>query len=472
MNMKPIAAAVAAALPVAAMSATLVPPADTTNNVSAEYVTLNKFVSGLGPQVELGAAYSAGDIIKLSFNQAPKNASPASTAAATQAYSWPLTLDVVRQSDGTTDIGDLALVGSDDTSVSYRVTAITQTLTGTQELGEVIFPTDMRFFPTSDVTFSASSETSTGRAIDPAKTAAGASSAVLYDLTGSQFAATVGGLSQTVNVEAARKAFAKASATTTHEITVAVSYTVGAPAGAYAVEADDVTLVLDGDFSWVDSNTATSATGVQGGTGSVDLNAGVTGVSVGVDGTRITFTGLGTATDGSNTRDSITLVNTKKLTIPLQTLTASVTGKYNTGTVTTPTTTATTNVTSSATATGSYKLNGSTVTVFAVPTSASVSNFIWLSNTGKTDGDVTITVYDGGKTHELGVVGTSKGGNEFDVTAAMNAALEAKGIKLSGGRVTLDVVTNAPGKDVAVSAAYRVGDDRVNLVTSLEAPRS
>lgn len=473
MKMKPIAVAVAAALPVASMAATLVGPAATANKVSAEFVTLNKFVSGLGPQVDLGAAYTGGDIITVEFNQAPK-VSSGTGAAATRAYSWPLALDIVDSTGA--DIGDLSLIGSTDTSVSYRVATITQNL-ATPELGEVILPTDMRFFPTADVTFSARSETSTGTAIDAATTAAGASSATLYDLVGSQFAATVGGLSQTVNVEAARKAFDKASATTTHQITVAVAYDVGSPAAAYAVEADDVTLVLDGDFSWVDSNTATTATGVQGGAGSVELDGATTGVAVGVDGTRITITGIASTVDGIAAASGgnggvIELTNTTSQVIPLQTITATVTGNYTDANVATGGGTATTNVTSSATASGSYVLNGSTVTVFAVPTSAAASNFIWLSNTGTTTGDVEITVYDNGTEYELGVVGSSAGGTEFDVTAALNAALEAQGITLSGGRVHMDIVTKAPGRDIAVSAAYRVGDDRVNLVTSLEAPRT
>lgn len=465
MKMKPIAVAVAAALPISALAATL---ADHTgNDVSAEFVALNKVVSGIAPSVTLGASYSAGDIITFTFNQAPKlAASGVSVAAdATKAYSWPLTETI---DNGGAGIGTLGLVSSTDTSVSYRVATITQNLGATPPvLGSITLPSDVRFFPAGDVTYTTASSTANGTAIDPGKTAAGASSTILYDIGPSQFAATVGGLSKVVDVTEARKEFTTG---TTHQVTVAISYTVGSPSAAYAVEPRTATLVLDGDFSWIDTSTATTATGVQGG---VTVSTGDGTAAVGIDGTRITITGIPAIADGTAGAGSvITLTNSLKQVIPLQTISASVTGLYNSGTVASATTTATTNVTSSATASGAYTLNGSTVTVFAVPTSSAVSNFIWLSNTGKTDGDVSITVYDGGTTHELGVVGTSKGGTEFDVTAALNAGLEAKGITLSGGRVHMDILTNAPGKDIAVSAAYRVGDDRVNLVTSLEAPRS
>lgn len=463
MKMKPIAAAVAVALPFSALAATL--PDHTDNKVSAEFVTLFKAVGGIAPSVTLGGSYSADDIVTFTFNQAPK--APDST----KAYSWPLTIDIADATEADPADGKAGLVGSTDTSVSYRVTKITQDLAAeTPVLGTITLPADIRFIaPTGDVTYTTSSATASGTAIDPGKTAAGKSSTVLYDIGPSQFAATVGGLSKTIDVEEARKEFTTG---TTHDITVAVSYTVGAPTAAYAVDPRTATLVLDGDFSWIDTNTATSATGVQGG---VTVSDGDGTAVVGVDGTRVTITGIPENADGTAGNGTVvTLTNAKKLTIPLQTITASVTGTYNDGTVAVPgdTPALTTKVTSSATAaSGAYKLNGSTITVFAVPTAEAVSNFIWLSNTGTTEGDVSITVYDGGETHELGVVGTSKGNSEFDITKALNTALAAQGIELSGSRVHMDIVTNAPGKDIAVSAAYRVGDDRVNLVTSLEAPR-
>lgn len=463
MKMKPMAVAVAAALPVTALAATLNEPSG--NHVSAEYLALNKALTGLAPTIDLGAQYAVDDVLTVTFSSAPKAAT--SGVNATRAYSFPNTLAIVVGDEGGLDDGVASFFSATDTTVSYRVTEAPdadssgdETDFGTVTIGAFgEGETGMVFFPSADVTFSSVAETASGKAFDAGKTAAGASAQKLYDIVGSQFAATIGGLSQTVDVESARKKFATSGgAATSHTVTVAVAFNVGSPDAAYALTGDDVDMVLTGDFSWVDSSTATTATGVTA--GNVDLDD-TDLVAAAVGATKITVSGIPADANGTDA-GVVTLANSLKLVIPTQTLTATLTANYDEST----------KVTSSATASGAYTLNGSTVTVFAVPTSERVDNLIWLSNTGTSDGEVSITVYDKGKTHELGVVGTSKGGTEFDVTAALEAGLAAKGVTLSGGRVHMDIVTTAPAKDIAVSAVYRVGDDRVNLVTSLEAPRS
>jgi hypothetical protein len=302
-----------------------------------------------------------------------------------------------------------------------------------------------------NVTVTPSSETSQGVVFDSASKAG-----TLVQQLGSQFTYKVTGLSQTIDVESARKKFLSGTATTIAHV-IGFSQVTNATFGTAAVAASKVAtpgtigVSLTGDFSWLD--TSTTATGIQT-TGSVTVGTGAT--LGGVSATQISLTlpagGLTTALTFSNAATAV---------IPTQNLTASLSGVYSNGT------TLAVGV-STASATGAYTLNGSSVTVYAVPTSKAVSNFIWLTNSGKTDGDVSIIVNDNGTAIDLGVVGVSKGGREFDVTAAMNDALEAAGKTLSGGRVHLDIITKVPAADVAVSAAYRVGDDRVNLLTSLE----
>lgn len=442
MKIKPLAIAVSAALPVAALAATVAEP--TGNHVSTEYLTVNRAVTGLTGSVALGAQYAVGDVITLSFSAPPK-----ASAAATTAYTWPTTLDIVVGTAGAGgDDGVIALFDTEDTSVSYRVTTAptADTSGAVTDFGTVTLPSDIVFrsadFGTTDVTYSSSSSTAQGVTFDRG------SAKKYVDVTGSQFAATVTGLTQVIDVESARKRFVDGASTATdHDIVVTIASNAGVP--DLALTAGTASVTLTGDFSWVDSNTATNATGIQA--GNVELG-GVAVAAAGLGATSITVSNVPAAGGTINLDNSLAQV------IPTQSLQATVTSTFTESTA----------VTSSATATGAYTLNGSSVTVYAVPTSSSVSNFIWLTNTGSSRGDVSITVYDGADTHELGVVGSSAGGTQFDVTAALNDALAAEGITLSGGRVHMDIVTTAPAADIAVSAAYRVGDDRVNLLTSIE----
>lgn len=433
MKLKPLVIAMGAAVPLALQAATLTAPAN--NKASNEYLATNAAITPAAASIALGSQYAANDIITLSYSI------PARAAASTATFGFANTLAI--DVAGSTNDGVLSLFDKTDSSVSYRVTTAPGS-DGT-DFGTITTETP-RFLSAeianTDVTLSTSSQTSAGVAFDAGK------AVKVIDVTGSQFAYTVSGMSKTIDVESARKAFAITGGTSTvHTITINVNDDVGTPDDA--ATAGTAAITLTGDFTWIDSNTATNATGIQ-------TTGTITGdfTPVGVSATAITLASTSALTAAATY--TIALTNATKQVIPVQSVGLTLAQDY--GTI----------AQASATASGVYALNGSSVTVYAVPTSSAVSNFIWLSNTGSTSGDVTITVYDGGKTHELGVVGTSKAGSEFDVTAALNAGLEAAGVTLSGGRVHMDVVTNVPAADVAISAAYKVGDDRVNLLTSLE----
>jgi hypothetical protein len=430
MKLKPLAVAVAAALPVAALAATLTAPA--TNQVSTEFLATQSAVNPGASSIALGSQYAVGDIITLSFGAAPL------ANGSTTAYVWPNTLDVVvNATEASNGAGVVSLFDTGDTSVSYRVTTAPAIAGGT-----IAIPGDIDIATSAisgDITLSSSSQTGTGTAFD-------AGAAVKYvDVNGSQFAYTIGGLTQIVDVESDRAAFTDGASATkaSHAINIAVDSNVGTSDDRETAGA--ITVTLNGDFSWLDANTATSATGIEltniGGTNVTAAAAGATQITVSM-----------AAAGGT-----IVLTNSLGLVIPTQTLSLSLSQALSV-----------TTATASAAASGTYTNNGSTVTVYAMPTSSAVSNFIWLTNNGSSDGEVSLTVYDAGTTVDLGAVGTSAAGTNFDVTAALAAALEAQGVTLSGGRVHMDIVTKVPAADVAVSAAYRVGDDRVNLLTSLE----
>lgn len=443
MKLKPLAIAVGVALPVAASAGTITATPD---RMSDEYLATQLSHQAPAASLALGAQYAVNDIITFTYSH------PAKAGTGTTAFSFSPTLSINVTTGGGTN-GTLALFESGETTVKYRV----QTAPGSVGTDFGTVTTDQPTFRAADVevsgenvTVSVSSETSQGISFDSTRLPA-----TLIDKTGPQFAYRVRGLDQVIDVESNRVAFNNGTNATTANHTISVQLlsgftsALGTVAPTLVVTPNTAALTLTGDFAWLDSATTT---GIQG------TNIAVSGgPTLGtVTGTAITFS-LAAAT----TAQVITLGNAAAANgaIPTQTLAASIAGSYTnnsrTGAI-------------SGAATGAYTLNGSSVTVYAVPTSSAVSNFIWMTNSGSSDGEVSIVVNDNGEAIDLGVVGTSRAGREFDVTAALNAGLAAAGETLSGGRVHLDIVTKVPAADIAISAAYRVGDDRVNLLTSIE----
>ena len=457
MKLKPLAIAIGVVgAPLLASASTVTV---TALGVTTEALEMTGGAQAPAGTLELGAQYAAGDLITLTYSSPPKAA-----ATGTTAFSFPATIAIVQSTrftdtagantDVTATNGAAALFDSGDNFVSYRVTTApsggidsttgTQPDFGTVTLARPVF--QAAAFGTSDVTLTASSATSQGVAFDAG------TATTLVDQAGGQFSYTVSGLSQVIDVESDRELFLSGTNTVS---TVAITITADTDGGTSAptLLATDGTIAatLTGDFSWLDVSTAT---GIQAIGTSAQITSGTATIS------SVSATSMALVLPAGNTAQVLTLSNNAGVAIPTQSITASLAKTYsNGGTVT---------GTSSFSATGAYTLNGSTVTVYAVPTSSSVNNFIWMTNTGAVDGDVTIVVNDGGTATDLGVVATSEAGSELDITAALNAALEAQGVTLSGGRVHLDIVTTVPSADIAVSAAYRVGDDRVNLLTSLE----
>lgn len=443
MKMRPLAVAIAAVLPAAGavagtVTGTLVP-------VSSEYLAIVGEVQAANDlTVNLDQQYAVGDEITFTFSVPPK------ASGSTNAFTFPATIAMADETSGAaTDQGAVSRLAVTDTSVTYRVTSIPTNIGGEITIATQPFfrTTDMG---TGDVTLSTLSKVGGG-----GTTTFDASTAVkIVDQTGTQFAYTVTGLTQTIDVESDRLAFDNGTSATSASHDIVVTQVTNATsagnttAPTTVVTAGTMAVTLTGDFAWLDADATTT----------------------GIQTTNFSFVGGGSVTSATADTivlnlpaggDTITIGNASSVNgaIPAQSLNSAISASYATGG---------TAGTSTASATGAYTLNGSSVTVFAVPTSAAASNFIWLTNTGSDDGAVSIVVHDNGTDIDLGVVGTSEGGAEFDVTAAMNAALEAAGETLSGGRVHIDIVTQVPAADVAISAAYRVGDDRVNLLSTLD----
>ena len=221
-----------------------------------------------------------------------------------------------------------------------------------------------------------------------------------------------------------------------------------------------VAITLTGtDWSWLDSNATTAG---------IQLAAGaVTGMSS-VTATPTTIRGVlaeGTTTSSVESA-SIVISNTEEAAIPVQSITASAEIWYGKETGTEAA------VTVVPTGTAVWTLNGSSIDVYAVPQSANASVFLWLTNTGTgTTGEaINVTIYDNGETCEMTAIGNTVPGTEFDLSAAISAAqaVQCPTYVPSGNRVRYNVSSNSPATDLRISAAYRVGTDRVNLLTSSE----
>jgi len=170
-----------------------------------------------------------------------------------------------------------------------------------------------------------------------------------------------------------------------------------------------------------------------------------------------------TGTDGQ-----ITLGNASTVAIPEQTLTLASSLSYSVAGAPAVGTGASTGALAG-TETGAYDLNGSSVTIYSIPTNA--TNLIWLTNRGSTDNaSISATIEDNGVQTDLGELSvTADSNDQVDVWPAVLAAADAAGLTLTNpARVNVTLVTEAPAADIAVSGIYRVGDDRVNLLSSLD----
>jgi len=118
------------------------------------------------------------------------------------------------------------------------------------------------------------------------------------------------------------------------------------------------------------------------------------------------------------------------------------------------------------TSAGAFTLNGSTSTVQAYPVGAGIDNFLWVTNSAATDGDITMTATQGGATSAECSLGTAAAKTLTSVSAAANTCLTAAGI--TSGRAQLALTVNATATLVNVYAAYKVesANDRLALTVT------
>ena len=117
-----------------------------------------------------------------------------------------------------------------------------------------------------------------------------------------------------------------------------------------------------------------------------------------------------------------------------------------------------------AAAAGKHDLSGAAVTVYSMPiNNPSVTNYVYVTNTGVLGGEVSMeaTLADGTKVTATDIA-TIGAGAITNVTPAIEAALASA----DGKRATVELTFNVPACKAVVTAAYKVGTDRLPLETS------
>jgi hypothetical protein len=303
------------------------------------------------------------------------------------------------------------------------------------------------------VTLAASLENADGVEIESA-------SGSLLTVGGSQMSGGALSANATIDVDSLKTAFDTGLDNTTLTLAYNADTLTGSAGATTIVDSTvatngTVAVVITGqDWSWLDTDADTAGIQVDG-----TVITGLTSPIV----TNTTITGTAAV---NSSPISVVLTNAEDVAIPVQTgITASV-RKYFTKDDATESFTAL-----NMTGTGVWQLNGSSIDVYAVPNSDNVSVFMWLTNTGTGSVPIDATLYDNGTECAMENIATSVAGTELDLTAALSAAVEAQCPTYvpSGNRVRYNVSANAPANSIRISAAYRVGTDRVNLVTSSEA---
>jgi hypothetical protein len=114
---------------------------------------------------------------------------------------------------------------------------------------------------------------------------------------------------------------------------------------------------------------------------------------------------------------------------------------------------------------GEWKLDGAAVTVPYMPYGSTISQVMYITNSGALDADITVDAMDeDGTAYSLGSIGTAKKKGVTKVAGLVKAALEAQGF--TGGKVALTFTVNAEDKDISVYAAYNVAGDRATVLNS------
>lgn len=446
---KALAMAIATALPLAASAATITTQDDQFTN---EALLTEDFLLDGGVTWAAGAGTAAGNEVVFTFSHSPVRSTGGT-------FAFPTQIECAAE-------GVLDLVSQTGSVITYEV----GTAVAAEEACVIADGID---FATSgvaadaDVTVTSVSTNAAGVSLGDDGEAA-----LVFENLGDEFSAALTNLGATIDVEATVPQQEFVTATGDAETTATFTLTVNVDAEAAAEGVQGAALgnfeitLSNGDFAWLDTDGDT-AEGIV--TAGITIAAGAEDTAITPGEIDVTDIDSGTvvipfsfnAAPANGDTVIVSLEGPGDVTIPEQDISVSITAAADGDDDITLLT---------VTGTDSFASNGSTVSVYAVPSSDSVENFIWVSNTSTSSGEVSVTIVDEGDTYGPYSLGDIQAGSVFDVGARFKQAAAAAGEELSGKRVRLDIITELPERNVAVSAAYKAiaADDRITLLTSNE----
>jgi len=399
---------------------------------------------------ELQATYQEGDKITFTFPAGTLNATnPTSgfagavdipeTGVGTSAARAALTLGLLN-----------AVVGTDNDTVTYRVTTVTEVATDVagqttgNTIGQVFTLGTIPYSPTAlltaPITVSVDSETVSGDILDQA----GTRTATIAEAKSQFGTAAVTGFNATIDVRQMRKAFLGGASDS-------MSWTITNPDSS----------------TWLNkavvNTTAGTVVTVKGEAGKF---SGLLASNFATGGTNVVSeedAALITTYGGMTTNDTVFFTpttGTNAVILEAQSFASDFTYNYTSAGAVAGSANIGTNVPS-----GSWDLNGATVNVPYMPYGPTASQVLYVTNAGSQDGDISVIVFDDtGTTYDLGVVGTANANTVTKLAPAVNQALQAAGF--TGGKASITVTVNAPEDDITVHASFNIGgNDRAFVIT-------
>jgi hypothetical protein len=452
-----LALALAAALPFAAQAAVLSTVGGATTYDDEFLLLANETVDDVDFTWQAKKAHPVGSLVTFTFSEAPIRSETG------LAFPFPSTVAGTAAGGGAA-AGNLVLISQTATTAVYQVATAALAI---DDAFAIVDNTDADKpdFSTAglsageDVTITSVSTTSGGISLADNSAAA----LVVVESQDARYTPAITAGTETIDVQTATPKTTFVGGGTTATIVAPITSNAAAD---HTVAAANETITLTGDFSWLDVDDETDGVQLTAGV-SVTVTDNTGGAVAATVTDTSTPAGLAAVTGGTITISfahagavtsrTINLVGPGDIIIPRQTVSAS----YSVASAA-PTTLAT--------ATGSdvYGINGSTVSVYAVPITSSVQNFIYLDNDSSSSGAVSVSVVDEGTTYGPYTLGTVGPDELFDVGGRFLGAVYGAGETLSGGRVRLDIVTEVASTDVSVSASYKVNsaNDRITLLTS------
>jgi len=489
----------------------------TQGTYSAEGVSKAIALASPAITTTLGANYAVDDLITFDMNAAHaaayttaasitalkgcNNATPAAVAAASISAT---------NNGGTMTLGVLS-VDKAAGSATYRVTAVTNTVVNTDagQQGAAVkcitttnstVGAQLAYTPSllgSEVraaggiagTFSATLSNGTtviDGGVTPITKGAGATLKTKTALVKSQYSNTAAsnvkwdGIIDVApaNGEPTRTVFtvgANTAARSADSMTIEITDAAGTRLNPVTVDA--ITATITGDFSWIDdkvlTDVDTAATGIDQNTltATCDGNA-ATSVAVNADAVTIVCasTHIGDVVLIMDAENNVGATNPAVVqAISAGSYTATINVKYtDLGTDLGGAGAVATNVVAvvSDAALGAHTLNGSTSTVQAYPVSDAITGFLWVTNTGATAANMSVTATAGGASMASCDLGSVAAKSLVYITDHVEACLTAASV--TSGRAQLVVTVNAPAADIDVYAGYKVDadSDRLSLTVN------